>query len=154
MYRISLQTRNRLIILFILASFVAGILLCSNRALRSALAIATVQGSSSILADDFNDNSLDTAKWDANSLFSGFTDTSLPIAETNQRLEIGPLLVKTSDSHYRGIRSVNSYNFTGAYSYVELVQPAASITRGDAMLTVGNSVDAYYRIYVSGGMLY
>jgi hypothetical protein len=33
---------------------------------------------------------------------------------------------------------------------VELVQAAASNTGADAMFTIGASVDAYYRLYVSG----
>src|SRR5215216_2568613 len=70
------------------------------------------------LSDDFNDNSLDTAKWNANSLFSGYIDLNIQISETGQRLEIGPLLSNTTDSHYRGIRSVNTYNFSSAYCYV------------------------------------
>ena len=75
----------------------------------------------SIVSDDFNDNSLDTAKWDTN-LFSGFTNTNLPLAETGQRLEIGPLVQNINGSSYRGIRTVSSYNFSGAYTYVELVK--------------------------------
>jgi exonuclease III len=105
-----------------------------------------------IVSDNFNDNSLDTAKWDTN-LFSGFTNTSLPMAETSQRLEIGPLLQNTAGSNYRGIRTDSSYNFSGAYSYVELVQPAAANTAADAMFTIGNDVDNYYRLYVSAGNL-
>ncbi|MFN2530965.1 MAG: hypothetical protein ABR555_06690 [Pyrinomonadaceae bacterium] len=34
-----------------------------------------------ILFDDFNDNSLDTLKWTANDVFSGFSDLSLPLSE-------------------------------------------------------------------------
>jgi hypothetical protein len=45
-----------------------------------------------IVSDDFNDNSIDTAKWDPNTLFTSLTDTNMSIAETSQRLEIGPLL--------------------------------------------------------------
>src|SRR4051794_13538167 len=74
-----------------------------------------------IVSDDFNDNSLDTAKWDSTNLFSGFTNTNVAIAETGQRLEIGPLLQNVNGSSYRGIQTVNSFNFSGAYSYVELV---------------------------------
>src|SRR5829696_740304 len=108
---------------------------------------------SPIVSDDFNDNSLDTAKWDTN-LFSGFTNTSVPMAETNQRLEIGPLLQNVAGSSYRGVCTVNIFNFSGAYSYVELVQAPASNTAADAMFTIGNDVDNYYRIYVSAGTLY
>jgi IPT/TIG domain len=106
-----------------------------------------------IVSDDFNDNSLDTAKWDTN-LFSGFTNTNVPLAETAQRLEIGPLLQNVSGSSYRGIRTVNTYNFSGAYSYVELVQAPATNTAADAMFTIGNDVNNYYRIYESAGTLF
>ena len=41
-----------------------------------------------IVSDNFNDNSLDTSKW-GTTLFSGFTNTSLGLNETSQRLEIG-----------------------------------------------------------------
>jgi hypothetical protein len=106
-----------------------------------------------ILQENFDSNCLDTSKWTANDLFSGFIDLSLPVNQTGQRLEIGPLLQGTSGSHYRGIRTVNSYDFGGAFSYVELVQAPSSSTAADAMFTVGYSVDNYYRIYVSGGNL-
>src|SRR5262245_54234457 len=57
-----------------------------------------------IVSDNFNDNSLDTTKWGTN-LFSGFTNTSLGLAETSQHLEIGPLVQNISGSSYRGIRT-------------------------------------------------
>jgi len=107
-----------------------------------------------IFFDDFNDNSLNTAKWDPNNLFSGFTSMSVPVNETGQRFEIGPLLQNTGGSNYRGIRSVNTYNHTGAYSYVELAQAPDSSTAADAMFTVGKDVDNYYRIYYSAGFLF
>ena len=105
-----------------------------------------------IVSDNFNDNSIDTAKWDTN-LFSGFTNTNVPLAETSQQLEIGPLLQNVNGSGYRGIRTVNTFNFSDAYSYVELVQAPASNTAADAMFTIGNNVTAYYRMYVSAGNL-
>jgi hypothetical protein len=106
-----------------------------------------------IVSDDFNDNSIDTGKWNPNDLFSGFTNSSVPIAETSQRIEIGPLLQNVSGSSYRGMRTVNTYDFTGAYSYVELVQAPATNTSADAMFTLGASVTAYYRIYENAGTL-
>jgi hypothetical protein len=78
---------------------------------------------------------------------------SVPISETAQRLEIGPLLQSTADSNYRGIRTVNTFSLAGAYAYVELVQAPSSTTDADAMFTVGNNADNYYRIYVSAGNL-
>jgi len=121
-------------------------LICSLLNFPRALAAA-------ILSDDFNDNSIDTAKWNPNDLFSGFTNTNVPIAETSQRLEIGPLLQNVSGSSYRGMRTVNTYTFSDAYAYVELVQAPASNTQGEAMFTVGSSVTAYYRIWVEAGTL-
>jgi hypothetical protein len=106
-----------------------------------------------LLEDNFNDNVLDTAKWNANDLFSGFTDTGVPLNETSQRLEIGPLLLNTGGSHYRGIRTVNTYDFTNGAAYVELVQAAPATTGADSMFTIGSNVDNYYRLYVSGGSL-
>lgn len=110
-------------------------------------------GETVLLADDFNDNSLNTTIWSPGNLFSGFTDTSLPVAEVNQRIEIGPLYQNRTDSHYAGIRSVNAYDFTNAYCYVQVVQSASSSTSADTMLTVGKDVNGYYRIYVEGGSI-
>jgi hypothetical protein len=106
-----------------------------------------------IVSDDFNDNSIDTNTWDPNNLFTGPTDTNVAIAETSQQLEIGPLLQNVSGSSYRGISTVNTYNFTGAHAYVELVQAPASNTNADAIFTVGSDFNNQYRMYVSGGNL-
>jgi hypothetical protein len=107
-----------------------------------------------LLADDFNDNSLNTTKWIANSLYSGFTDATVQAIETNQRFEIGPLFTGASGSHYNGISSVSGFNFSGAYCFVELVQSPAANTTADAMLTIGLDANNYYRIYVEAGVLY
>jgi Calcineurin-like phosphoesterase/IPT/TIG domain/Purple acid Phosphatase, N-terminal domain len=106
-----------------------------------------------LLADDFNGNSLDISKWASGNLFSGFVDPTLPVVERNQRLEIGPLPQNLDGSHYNGIRSVTTYDFTGAYCYVQLTQSPLSTTSGDAMLTVGFDGDNYYRLYVEAGIL-
>ncbi len=106
-----------------------------------------------LLADDFNDNRLDASNWNATNLFSGYTDLSLPLNETNQRIEIGPLLQGVAGSHYGGVRAARSYDFTGAYCHVELTQAPASNTTADAMLTVGGDANSYYRIYIEAGGL-
>ena len=105
-----------------------------------------------LLLDDFNDNSLDVTKWQANNLFSGFTDASISSIEINQRFRIGPLFGGVSGSHYNGIRSTNTFNFTGAYSYVELVQAPNASTKADAMFTIGIDANNYYRIYIEEGV--
>lgn len=66
---------------------------------------------------------------------------------------IGPLKQNVDGSHYNGIRSAAVYNFTGAYSYVELIQGPASSTKADAMFTIGRDANNYYRIYVEQGVL-
>ena len=110
-------------------------------------------GENVLLADDFNDNTLYASNWNATNLFSGYTDLSLPLNETNRRIEVGPLLQGVTGSHYRGIRTARSYDFTGAYCHVELTQAPASNTTADAMLTVGRDANSYYRIYVEAGGL-
>ena len=106
-----------------------------------------------LLEDDFNDNLLNLTKWTPAALFSGFTDSSLRSVETAQHFEIGPLFTGQSGSHYNGIRSARSYDFRGAYSYVELVQAPSASTKADAMFTIGIDANNYYRIYVEEGLL-
>lgn len=104
-----------------------------------------------LLEDDFNDNSINLAKWNTNNLFSGFTDSTVQTLETTQRLQIGALFSGQQGSHYNGLRSAAAYNFSGAYSYVELVQGPASAGTADAMFTIGQDPQNYYRIYVENG---
>jgi len=103
-----------------------------------------------LLADDFNSNSIDAAKWIANNVFSGTSDRSTVVSVSNQQLQIGPLVQNATTSLYNGLRSVNAYDFTGAYAYVQMVRTAASNTSADSMFTIGYDVNNYYRIYVEG----
>ena len=109
-------------------------------------------GETVLLADDFNDASLDTSKWTANNLWSGFTDNSVAVQETTG-LQVGPLKQNVDGSHYNGIRSATAFNFTGAYAYVQLAQAPSSSTAGDAFFTIGLNVDNCYRMYVESGNL-
>ena len=106
-----------------------------------------------IVSDDFNDNSIDTSKWDPNTLFTSLTDTNVPIAETSQRLEIGPLLKNVNGPSYRGLSTVNTYSFDNSSAYVELVQAPASNTSADAAFTVGSDFNNYYRMYCQAAIL-
>jgi acid phosphatase len=106
-----------------------------------------------LLADDFNANVINTSLWSTNNLYSGYTDSGIQVVDRNQHLEIGPLPRNTGGSHYNGLRSATTYDFTGAYVYVELPQSPASATAADAMLTIARDVDNYYRIYVEAGSL-
>jgi hypothetical protein len=105
-----------------------------------------------LLADDFNDGSLNPAKWRVHNLFSGFTDVTVPVSETTT-LAIGPLKQNTDGSHYNGIRSTASFDFTGAYAFVQLIQPPNPLTAADAFVTLGLNVDNCYRVYLESGNL-
>ncbi|MGH9830724.1 MAG: alkaline phosphatase family protein, partial [Blastocatellia bacterium] len=106
-----------------------------------------------LLADQFNQSTIDTSKWTPNDLFSGFTDTNVAVADTGQQLDIGPLSQAASGSHYNGLRSAATFNFTGSYCYVQIVTPPANDTAADAMLTVGTDVNNFYRMYIESGNL-
>ena len=105
-----------------------------------------------LLTDDFNNGVLDPAKWDRDNLWSGFTDASITVTET-QSLDIGSLKQGVGGSHYNGISSVVSYNFTGAYAYTQIVQSPNANTAADAFFTIGRDVDNCYRMYVESGSL-
>jgi acid phosphatase len=109
-------------------------------------------GETVLLADDFNDASLNTSKWLANNLYSGFTDSTVAINETTT-LAVGPLKQNTDGSHYNGIRSLTSFDFTNGYSYVQLVQGPNPLTTADAFFTIGLNVDNCYRMYLESGNL-
>jgi hypothetical protein len=120
--------------------------ICTLLTSRHALA-------ATIVSDDFNDNSIDTAIWDPNNLLTSATDTNVPISETAKRLRIGNLLQNVNGLSYRGIRTVNTYVFDNASAYVELVQAPAFNTNADAMFSVGSDFEDCYRIYESAGTL-
>jgi acid phosphatase len=106
-----------------------------------------------LLADDFNNGSIDGAKWIVNNLYSGFTDPTVAVQETTE-LQIGPMKQNLDGSHYNGIRSASSFNMTGAYVQVQLVQAPNSATLADAFFTIGADVNNCYRVYVEGGTLF
>jgi len=106
-----------------------------------------------LLADNFTSGAPDTSKWLVANLFSGYTDPSIPVSESAGSLDIGSLPQNAAGSHYNGLRSAVSYNFTGAYCYVQLPQAPSTATAADAMLTIGGDTNDYYRIYVEAGSL-
>jgi len=120
--------------------------------LTNVFTYSTAPAETVLLADDFGSTQIDLTRWSTN-LFSGFTDSAVPMALRNQQLQIGPLDLNTAGSHYNGLRSAAAFNFTGAYCYVEIMGAPASNTAGDAMLTVGTDVNNYYRLYIEAGNL-
>jgi phosphatidylinositol-3-phosphatase len=109
-------------------------------------------GETILLADDFNDASINAGKWIANNLFSGFTDATVALQET-QAFNVGPLKQNVDGSHYNGIKSAGAHNFVGGYAYVQLVQGPSTSTAADAFFTLGLNVDNCYRMYVEAGNL-
>ena len=118
----------------------------------SAFTYNAPSGETVLLADDFNNGSINTSQWATNNLFSGFTDTTVAVTETTS-LNIGPLKQNTDQSHYNGIRSLTSYDFTNGYAYVQLVQGPNPVTAADAFFTLGLNVDNCYRMYLESGNL-
>src|SRR5262249_24500538 len=106
-----------------------------------------------LLADDFSASQIHLTPCSTN-LLTGFTDTPIPRAIANKQLRIGLLDMNTAGSHYNGLRSASTFNFTGAYCYVEVLAAAAANTAADVMLTVGTDVNNYYRIYIESGTLF
>jgi acid phosphatase len=105
-----------------------------------------------LLTDNFNSTPLDTTKW-SNTLFTGSQNTTVQVSDTGGQLQVGPLPTNASSSSYNGITSLNHYDFTGAYAYVQLVQPAASNSNAFTMFAVGTDSSNFYRFYVSAGSL-
>ena len=109
-------------------------------------------GETLLLADDFDNGTIDASNWIANNLFSGFTDATVALQETTE-FRIGPLKQGVDGSHYNGIRSASAFNFTGGYAYVQVVEAPNSATAADAFYTIGVNADNCYRMYVESGSL-
>lgn len=92
-----------------------------------------------LLADNYNDNSLDSSKWIKNQLITGSADASVPVNEVNQRLEVGPLFQNMSGFHFNGIVSTNAYDFTGAYNYVQIISPPSGGTTSELRMSVAGA---------------
>jgi hypothetical protein len=105
-----------------------------------------------LLTDNFNSAPVDTTKW-SHTIFTGTQNTSVQVSDTSGQLQIGPLPTNATTSTYNGITSLSRYDFTNAFAYVQLVQPAASNSNAFTMFAVGNDSNNFYRFYVSAGSL-
>ena len=121
-------------------------------ALPCCLSLTVFAQASFPLSDDFNGGSLDTSKWSI-TVLTGLQDTSISVTQTSGQLQIGPLLQNTANSHYNGISSANSFDFTGAFAYVQLVQSPATNTTAFTMFAVLADSNNYYHFYESAGSL-
>jgi len=111
-------------------------------------------GETVLLADDFNDNSLDTSKWTIAQI-TGTADPNLQVVEANQHLNVGPL-PQASGFHFNGVVSNLAYDFTGAYAYMQVTEPPPAGATSEVRLSVagGNSPAAnVYRFIVLGSSL-
>lgn len=106
-----------------------------------------------LLADSFGSASLDPGKWSI-AVMSGFQDTTVPVTQSNGRLNIGPLKQGVPDSHYNGILSNLSYDLTGASVRVRVVAVANSTTAGTTSFTLPNDSNNHYRMYAEEGLLW
>jgi hypothetical protein len=108
-----------------------------------------------LLADDFNDNSLDGSKWSISQI-TGSQDPNIPVTESSQRLNVGPLLQGASGFHFNGITSNLAYDFTGAYAYLQVVTPPPGGSTAELRLSVAGAnspVANVYRFIILGANL-
>jgi hypothetical protein len=102
----------------------------------------------STLVDNFNDNSLDTAKWTP---FANPAPLSERIREVNGRLELTPR--SGTSGMYSGIESSTTYDLTDSSAHVELVQTLRA--DNDAVVIFVASADSSNSVYflIAGGFL-
>lgn len=127
----------------------------SNTASATTQAVSQPPVSGILLADDFNDNSLDASKWTVGQI-TGSTDPNIQVAETSQRLGVGPLVQNTSGFHFSGIVSNLSYDFTGANAYLQVVTPPPAGSASELRFSVAgaNSPSGnLYRFIIIGANL-
>ena len=86
-------------------------------------------------------------------VLSGQQDTTIPVVQTEGETRVGPLKQNTSGSHYNGLLSVNAFDLTGAYAYIQAVTVPPSNTHAQSMLTLPIDGSNHYRIYVEAGVL-
>jgi hypothetical protein len=98
-----------------------------------------------LIEDTFTGTALDTTKW-TQSLFTTTATGSVKVTIQSNELKIGPV----SAVGFDGIESKTTYNFTGAYCYVQVAQAFSSSTQEEAVLSVGPSSSNWYSIEVEG----
>lgn len=99
------------------------------------------------LYDNFNDNSLDGAKWWE---VEGGTTT---ITETNNRMEVA-LPSSATSSDYGEIDSVNTYDLTGSSLHIETIATPSSSTAANAVLYIYADSSNWFRWVLESGTLY
>ena len=100
------------------------------------------------LFDDFNDNSIDAAKW----VVASPAPAAELIREANQRIEIRPRPFRTGGS-YSLLQSAATYDLTDSEARVEVVQALAALTYSHTFLSVGSDASNYVAISIAAGMV-
>jgi hypothetical protein len=98
-----------------------------------------------LLQDGFS--TLDSSKWSVG-LFTTTPNTNIGVNASGGQLLIGPMITGLSSPNYNGVRSVNTYNFTGAYAYMQFVQVGG--TSIDEVLSAGPDKGDWYSFGVHG----
>lgn len=103
-------------------------------------------------ADDFNDNSRNTAIWNLGVLSTvPPADPLVTVLEQNQRLEIQPL-ANTNGNHYNGYVTQGTWNLTNTSTRVEVV--SAPVGGTETIFAIGTDSNNYYRFFLNGAVLY
>jgi len=103
-----------------------------------------------LLSDSFT--TADRTKWPGG-VFTGSTDSTIPLNATASGLQIGSLKAFTSGSHYNGLTS-NAYDLSqNGSAAVQLVTAPNTATTAYAMFTIGSDANNSYRWYESGNEL-
>jgi hypothetical protein len=101
-------------------------------------------------ADNFNDNSIDSARWTKATVET--QNVLVTVLEQNARIEIAPLAA-TAGLNYNALRTVSTFNLTGGSVVVKVPQLAAG---GNANTGLYVELDAnnYYAFVTEAGTLY
>jgi endonuclease/exonuclease/phosphatase family metal-dependent hydrolase len=107
-------------------------------------------GPATLLSDAFS--SLNRSNWPGG-VFTGSSDSTIPVAVTGGALVIGPLHSPDANSHYNGI-STAAYDLTsGGAASVQLVHATNTGTAAYSMFAMGSDSNDFYRWYESGNSL-
>jgi hypothetical protein len=106
---------------------------------------------SSTLADDFDDNSIDTAKWNIGSLKTNSDTVGVTVSETNSRVECTP--PGTSGRHYGGYVSASIFDFTNSSIFCKIAPSGAYSGSQEFYLAVGPDADNTYLALFDGGII-
>lgn len=110
-----------------------------------------------VLTDDFTDNTRDAAKWSVGAVFgtvyagaAGY-DPAITVAERSTRVEITPRTGQSGD-RYAGYVSATATDFTGGAASVEVQQVAGGFA--DTLLCVSKDSQNFALMVAEGGGLY